>query len=412
MAGALVPPLVHYRAAWVLTIVGPPIRQGWVTVDATGRVRGVGADAPVDPAPRVDLGSAAVLPGLSNTHTHLELSGLRGRVAPAASMPEWVQELILTRRAPDAAPPDAIEAAVAEARACGTALVGDVGNTLASLEPLGRSGIAGVVFKELLGFDVSPVAAAAMVREEAVEAARLGSPRLRVALAAHAPYSVSPGLLRELGAAMRRGGAGPYGVHLAESADEVEFLASGTGRWRTLLDALGVWSPEWQVPACRPVEYLDRLGFLGPGLLAAHGVQLTPAELERLAHADVTLVACPRSNAWTGAGEPPVRSFYESGVRIAIGTDSLASCPDLNVFGELLAMRRLAPEVPASRLLHSATLEGARALGFEQEFGSIEPGKQAALLAVDVPRDLADVEEYLVGGIEPNRIRWIEPMRA
>ena len=100
--------------------------------------------------------------------------------------------------------------------------------------------------------------------------------------------------------------------------------------------------------------------------------------------------------------------FYASGVRIAVGTDSLASCPDLNLFSELAALRGLAPEVPAARLLRSATLEGARALGFDSELGSIEPGKLASLIAVDVPGGVDDVEEYLVSGIEPSRIRWLE----
>jgi cytosine/adenosine deaminase-related metal-dependent hydrolase len=109
----------------------------------------------------------------------------------------------------------------------------------------------------------------------------------------------------------------------------------------------------------------------------------------------------------TGAGVPPIEAFYASGVRVAVGTDSLASAPDLNLFSELSAMHRLAPSVPASRLLDSATTQGARALGFESEFGAIEPGKRARLLAVDVPPGETDVERYLVSGIRPEQIRWI-----
>ena len=95
-----------------------------------------------------------------------------------------------------------------------------------------------------------------------------------------------------------------------------------------------------------------------------------------------TLVTCPRSNGHTGAGAPPIAEFYASGVRVAVGTDSLASTPDLNVFAELATMRALAPSVPASRLLDSATRQGARALGFEADYGTLEPGKRARLLAV------------------------------
>jgi cytosine/adenosine deaminase-related metal-dependent hydrolase len=139
-----------------------------------------------------------------------------------------------------------------------------------------------------------------------------------------------------------------------------------------------------------------------------HGVQMTMADLARLAARGATLVTCPRSNGHTGAGAPPIEDFYESGVHVAVGTDSLASAPDLNVFGELATLRALAPAVPASALLDSATRQGARALGFDAEYGTIEPGKRARLLAVDIPPGTVDVEEYLVGGIQPEQIRWIE----
>ena len=105
---------------------------------------------------------------------------------------------------------------------------------------------------------------------------------------------------------------------------------------------------------------------------------------------------------------PPIRSFYTSGVRVAVGTDSLASAPDLNLFSELAAMRALAPDVPAATLLDSATRQGARALGFDADYGTIEPGKRARLLAVEIPPLTIDVEEYLVAaGIGPERIRWV-----
>lgn len=99
-------------------------------------------------------------------------------------------------------------------------------------------------------------------------------------------------------------------------------------------------------------------------------------------------------------------------VKVAFGTDSLASVADLNLFTELREARRIAPRVPARRLLESATLTGARALGFGERFGSIEPGKRASLIAVRVPAGVDDVEEYLVGGIEPDAIRWLDAITS
>ena len=95
-------------------------------------------------------------------------------------------------------------------------------------------------------------------------------------------------------------------------------------------------------------------------------MHFTDAELSRLAAAGATVVACPRSNRWTGAGVPPIDRFYASGVRVAVGTDSLASVDDLNLFAELAEVRRLAPGVPAARILESATLAGAAGAGLRR----------------------------------------------
>jgi cytosine/adenosine deaminase-related metal-dependent hydrolase len=138
-----------------------------------------------------------------------------------------------------------------------------------------------------------------------------------------------------------------------------------------------------------------------------HCVQLQDEDLRKLADAGATVVACPRSNRWTGAGIPPVERFYASGVRVAVGTDSLGSVEDLNLFAELAFMRELAPSVPARALLASATKHGADALGFGAELGTIEPGKRAELIAVTVPDDVTDVEQYLVSGISPEQVTWV-----
>jgi cytosine/adenosine deaminase-related metal-dependent hydrolase len=175
-----------------------------------------------------------------------------------------------------------------------------------------------------------------------------------------------------------------------------------------LLEEFGSWDPAWVPPGGTPVQFLDNSGFLDARVLAVHGVQMTPEDLARLAVLGTTVVTCPRSNGHTGAGAPPIEDFYKSGVRVAVGTDSLASAPDLNVFAEVATMRALAPTVPAAALLESATLQGARALGFDADYGTIEPGKVARLLAIAIPDGRIDVEEYLVSGVQPDQIQWVE----
>jgi cytosine/adenosine deaminase-related metal-dependent hydrolase len=402
--------LIVHRAAWVLPVSRPPIRDGWVAVEH-GRIAaagGPGSSPPSGGTVREEEPGwpAVILPGLVNAHTHLELSWMRGQVPPAQSMPEWVARLMSLRRSVGHEPAAPIAEAVRDVRRCGTAAVGDITNTLAAYGPLLDSDMSGCVFRELLGFNVQD--AEGMVADAVAQLGQLTPAGwLRRAVVPHAPYSVAPALLRAIAGARR--GDGPLSIHLAESAEEIEFLSTGAGPWRALLEDLGAWNPRWQPPRCGPVEYLDRCRLLNSALLAVHCVHTTDDELRRLAAAGATVVTCPRSNRWTGVGTPPIERFYASGVRVAIGTDSLASADDLNLFSELAAVRRAAPGVPAAAILESATRSGAAALGFESELGTIESGKRAELIAVRVPHGVTDVEEYLLGGIQPSDIGWLDP---
>ncbi len=399
--------MIVHRAAWVLPIAAPPIRDGWVAV-SSGRIVALGGPRDRKPAASVELNERtdrrAILPGLVNAHVHLELGWARGAVPPAASMPAWASALIATRRAQDNVPTEPTVTAddLRAVRAFGTSLVGEVTNTLSTYEPLSTSPLHAAVFFEQLGFRTGDAASKAAAAQRRI-ADLSHAPRLRAHVAPHAPYSVSPALLQAIGDLH----PGVLSIHLGESLEEVQFLQEGTGAWRRLLDDLGAWDGSWTPPGCGPVEYLSRAGLLNERLLAIHGVQLTDVELARLAAAGATLVACPRSNVWTGAGAPPIARFYASGVRVAVGTDSLASVDDLNVFSELAAMRAMAPGVPAARLLESATRVGAAALDFGHELGAIAPGMRAELIAVRVPEGVEDVEEYLVGGIRAGDISWL-----
>jgi cytosine/adenosine deaminase-related metal-dependent hydrolase len=395
--------MIRYRAAWVLPIARPPIAGGVVAIDRD-QILSVGDD---DGGAVEDLGNVAILPGLVNAHTHLELSWMRGQVPSSTSMPAWAASLIALRRSVSHEPSEPTVRAIQEARAAGTSLVGDVTNTFATYEPLLDSQLCAAVFREMLGFSATdPDGAIASARQQILELTPVA--RLRPSIVPHAPYSVSPALLRAIATAS----AGkPVSVHLGESAQELEFLRSGTGEWRALLESLGVWNPAWTPPSCGPVEYLERQGLVNDRLLAVHGVRFADDDMNRLCAAGATIVTCPRSNRWTGAGEPPIERFYASGARVAIGTDSLASVEDLNLFAEMAEVRRLAPHVPPARILESATLSGAQALGFESELGSLSPNKRAELLAVSLPAHVSDVEAYLVSGIEPQAVTWVSTNR-
>jgi cytosine/adenosine deaminase-related metal-dependent hydrolase len=398
-----------FTADWILPIAGPPIRKGFVTIEGD-RVAGVGDRVPGGAAP---LGHVAILPALVNTHTHLELSYLHRRVPPSSRFNDWVMALMALRRNhPDPNERTIIDAArhaISRARASGTGIVGDVSNTLVTCELLHESGMPAHVFYELIGFSHPDSAGRVREARAAADAAASDWSRVRVSLAPHAPYSVSPALFMAIRADVDAHPDSVTSVHLGESAAEVELLREGTGPARVMLERLGVWSDAWQIPGVSPTEYVAGLGFLGSDSLVVHGVQFTREDLARVKTAGSTLVSCPRSNAYVGVGAPPLESFYAAGVPVALGTDSLASVEDLNMFAELAEARRIAPTVPARDLLRSATLIGAQALRYD-DHGSIETGKRAALIGVSVPPHVDDVEEYLVSGIEPDAVRWLDAL--
>ena len=392
-----------FRARWVLPVGRPPIENGWISAEH-GRITAVG-DGRAE-WPGTDLGDVALLPAFVNAHTHLELSWMAGRVPPAASMPVWVRALLGTRAsAPSAGEVGrAVTEAVAAAEQGGTALFGDITNTLAAVPALEAAGLDAVLFRELLGFavpDVAKLVSDAWLALDAVEKSRELIQRInsrlfwQYSVVAHAPYSVSPALFRAIAGAKR---AAPLAIHAGESPEELELLQTGRGPFRELLEHIGVWDPAWVPPQCGPIEYFARLGYLTPGMLAVHGTHLSDADLARLRDADGVLVTCPRSNVWVGGGAPDAARFYRSGVRVAVGTDSLASTSSLQMVDELAALRRVAPGVPAARLIESATRIGAEALGYGRDFGTLEAGKRAVWAAVAVPAGVTDVEEYLVSG--------------
>ncbi len=397
-----------YRARWIVPIADDPVRDGWVSI-ADGRIAATGVGPASD---AIDLGDVVVLPALVNAHTHFELSYLRGVVPPAERFLDWIRPLMAARHeyadASDRRILDAARQAIAEARAAGTGLVGDVSNTLVTVPLLREAGMHAQVFYELLGFnDTNGMERVRAARTKMAEH-RGEDSAVRIALAPHAPYSVSPELFQAIRSDIDGDSDHVSTVHLGESAEELEFVQRGAGPWRDLLDEIGTWNEGWEPHGGSPVEYLADLGFLDSRVLAVHGVQFTGDDLARLRALGTTIVSCPRSNRHVGVGSPPLEAFYAMGVSVAFGTDSLASVSDLNVFNELAEARRIAPRVPASHLLESATLRGARALGFGADFGTIEPGKRAALIAVRVPAAVKDVEEYLVAGIDPGAIIWLE----
>jgi cytosine/adenosine deaminase-related metal-dependent hydrolase len=398
--------MIAHVSKWVLPVSGDPIRDGAVVVQGD-RIAAVGPAAEVLTGFTgliLDHGDGAILPGVVNCHVHLEFSGLAGRVAPQARWEDWLEA---TLTAYGALSPKEIEAGIACAIEAlwqsGAVLVGEVTNTGASWPHLAQSLLTYHLFYECLGFNLLgtfdlPAVFPFFGRPEVAGTAWISA-------AAHAPYSVSAALFRAI-AEWNTARSGLQMVHLAESQAEIDFLARGNGFLEGLLKRRGRWVPNFQSPGLSPPAYLDSLKFLGPRTLTVHGTRLTAADCDLLAGTKTWLVLCPRANRYTGAGAPPVSELLQAGVNLALGTDSLAGNWDLNLFGEMLWLHQNFPAYPGDLWLRLGTLNGARALGRAREFGSLTPGKQAALGFIPLTGSADFWGELFTAGAA-GKFRWL-----
>lgn len=360
-------------ARWVFPVEGPPMERGVLTI------RGEQILA-VEPyhhqTPRIDLGDAAILPGLVNAHTHLDLHTLSGDVLPTGSFTDWLRAVIQQRRSlhPDHVRRN-IQAGLEQCLACGTTLLGDISSQGISWEVLASGPpIRAVVFAELLGL---PRTRAHQAWAGACEWLRSHPPQetCRPGLSPHAPYSVRASLF---GAAARVSARQrvPLVIHLAETRAELELLEHHRGPFVSFLSELGVWDAQG---LAKGVDEVLQLNAQAANVLFVHGNYLD-ARLRFPGGASV--VYCPRTHAAFGHEPHPFRRLLADGIRVVLGTDSLASNPDLDVLAEARYLYRQYPDVLPATLLRMITLSGAEALGWAKETGSLSPGKSADLVVL------------------------------
>ncbi|HVU51880.1 MAG TPA: amidohydrolase family protein [Polyangia bacterium] len=389
----------------------PWLAEGAVALDDDDTVRAVGPRAELRrrfaEAPEVRA-EGALLPGLVNAHAHLELSGLLDRAPGGAGFVAWVGGYLgaAEEEGPEARRDAALRGAADMVR-FGTAAVGDVGASLAAMPGIAAAGLRGTMFHELLGSRDARTgdALADAARERAL--AIKGHPwplGLGYVPAPHAPYSADPELLRRIFAAAARTGL-PTSIHVAEDEDEVALLADGTGRWPDVLTAMGIDFTR-RVPRKSPVAYLAAQGaFAGPAPpLLVHMVHASADDRRRAREAGATAVLCPRSNLHIGGRLPDVPALLADGVALALGTDSLASTPDLSLFGEVAALRAAFPAVPALTWLAAATSGGARALRLEA-CGALASGRRPGVVDVAVGDPAAPLESLVRDPLPP--LRWM-----
>jgi 5-methylthioadenosine/S-adenosylhomocysteine deaminase len=415
-------PARRLAARWVLPIAGPPVECGAVLLGPDGRVEAVGPDAAVPRPPDVpgeDFAGGILLPGLVNTHTHLELTGF-DLGPPEPDFGDWigrVRAIKETRSAEEFLA--AARLGLADCYATGVTTVADTGDSGSVIRAMAEAGASGTAYQEVFGPHPAQMAESlAGLRARAEALGRFAGGRVRLGLSPHAPHTVS-GPLYAAVAEWAVGDGLPLAVHLAESRAESELLENGSGRFAEAWRRREIPIPGG--PGRSPVQWLDQYGVLGERTLCIHVVQAGSADLKRLAHRGCAVAHCPLSNAAHGHGTAPLAGFLRHGLRVGLGTDSVLSVSRLDLLAEARAARALAG-LDAGSALALCTLGGAAALGLDGEIGSLEVGKwgdcvvlRSSAAAAGSPTERAlesgrdDVIATFVGGRDVYRA---EPVRS
>lgn len=402
------------RAAWVVPVSSPPIRDGHVRV-ADGRIADVGAWSPgraTGGDSVVELGNVALLPGFVNCHTHLELTGYAGKLPPAPLW-DWLDALFPLRRMPGAveAEADAVRRGAAMSLAAGVTCVGDISRNGASFAGMLESRIRKVCFFELISGAGMPPRDPDELRATADAFAELAGSRdnLTIGFSPHAPYTVSWNDLRRVAALAGERDA-PITMHFCETPEERQWLEARQGKLVEFLSKFPAFAA-MQMPQGPPMSVLHRAGMTRLRPLLAHVNYATDEEIADLARAGCSVAFCPRAHRYYGHSGHRWREMLAAGVNVCAATDSMASSGTLSVLDELRHLRRVAPEMSAEALLAMGTVNPAHALGLGEECGAIRPGMWGDLTAVPLEDSASadPVADVLNSGAMPMRT-WVAGM--
>lgn len=396
-----------YTAKYLVSSNAPPVEGGALLVHA-GRIAAIGTLKQVKRnypnVDVVDFADALLVPLLVNAHTHLELTDFpqwlanEGEESSAENFVDWILRLIRIKQKLDEKQYRlSLQSGVDQSIAAGIGAVGDILAHHAARDIYQNCPLVGSLFLETLGQDPAVICRLRSGLNEALQDEVIGS--VGLGISPHSPYSISQDYLQSLYTLCRHDKL-RCTTHLAESAEEIEFVERSHGDLASRLYSSIGWKNFLPQPSgLRPVEYLQQQGGLFPENLLVHGVHLNDSEISILSEKQMWLALCPRSNATLNVGKAPAGKLHQAGVRLALGTDSLASCDSLSIWDEIaFAHHWFAGELDAPTLFTMATQGGAEALGLGDNIGSLETGKLAGfqILRPQTSVAAAEIFDYFV----------------
>ena len=367
----------YISASYIYPITGAPIKNGVLGVDGKGVITAVLSheEAKAAGIERITHYEGLLVPGFVNTHCHLELSHLKGQIARHTGLVDFVQSVMTIRTADEDVVTAAMQKADAEMFEKGIVAVADIANQQVSKSVKISSKLYYHTLVEAMGFN--PVTAGA--RMIGAKALRRDFNPLPVSTVPHAPYSVSEKLFDLLKAEAEEYG-GLFSIHNQETADENAFFERKVGRFLDLYQFLGLDIDFYEPTGKTSLQSF--LPWVSPDLktLLVHNTFTSREDVAYAGsvHKNLYWCLCPSANLYIENRLPDVTMLMESGLRITLGTDSLASNDKLDILAEMRVLQEHFA-IPAEVLLKWATLNGAAFLGIEGRFGSLEIGKQPGI---------------------------------